>query len=326
MQSIPSQFNILLDDYEQRLQSMAPLQRLGLHDPVRLHNLPHPVFEQRGLSVTIARADQIHPVISGNKWFKLKYNVVHACQLGCTELLSFGGAWSNHLHALAYLANCLNLSCTGIVRGEEHSVDSNIMLQEAAEQGMRLRFVSRQTFRELRQNQKCEADTDSPHCYTIAEGGDNWLGVLGAASMLRPVAGIQKFNHVITSVGTGCTFAGLRLGLPSGVNLVGVSALKGSWVAKQMQQRFSLMNLAGAENWRIDTNHHRGGFAAVDEALLSFIAGFRDNSGIELEPVYTGKTMMALFDMVEQGLFESGSRILFIHSGGLQGKRGFSGS
>lgn len=310
----------LIAQYESELEHLPRLEELGLHQDLAIETLSHPHFCHYGVQVAVLRADQLHPVISGNKWFKLKFNLVQARRQNCSELLSFGGAWSNHLHALAYLGQQLGLATVGVIRGEELDAQVNPMLQESVQRGMTLQFVSRREFRELRQD--C-AMLEAQGRYLIPEGGDNMLGMLGAASMMAALqTDINDFTHVLVASGTGCTFAGLRLGLPDRVQLLGVSALKGAWVQRAMVKRMAQLPVS-TDNWRLSTEHHRGGFAVIDESLLSFMAEFGHNTGLELEPVYTAKTMSALFDFIQQQTIPAGSRVLFIHSGGLQGKRGF---
>lgn len=306
--------------YESELDQLPVLSALGLRHELVVEPLPYKLFDAYGVQVDLVRADQLHPVISGNKWYKLKYNLLEAQRQGCHELLSFGGVWSNHLHALACLAAALKMSAVGVVRGEEHDVATNPMLLEAARQGMTFEFVSRQRFRQLRDDPFAMASVGR---YLIPEGGDNPLGVLGAASMVHCLrCDVSRYTHGAVAVGTGCTYAGLRLGLPSQVKLLGVSALKGAWMQRAIAEKMTQLNVPEA-SWLLSTQHHRGGFAAVDESLLSFISEFRDNTGVALEPVYTGKAMLALIDFIQQQIIPGGSRVLFIHSGGLQGLRGF---
>jgi len=306
--------------YESELDQLPVLSALGLRRGLAVEPLAYKLFEAYGVQVDLVRADQLHPVISGNKWYKLKYNLLEAQRQGCHELLSFGGVWSNHLHGLACLASALKMSSVGVVRGEEHDATTNPMLLDAARQGMRFEFVSRQQFRQLRDDHRAMAATGR---YLIPEGGDNQLGMLGAASMVNSLqCDVSRYSHGIITVGTGCTYAGLRLGLPSQVTLLGVSALKGMWVQRAIAEKMGQLEVPEA-SWLLSTEHHRGGFAVVDESLLSFITEFRDNTGVALEPVYTGKAMLALIDFIQQQIIPGGSRVLFIHSGGLQGLRGF---
>jgi 1-aminocyclopropane-1-carboxylate deaminase len=195
------------------------------------------------------------------------------------------------------------------------------MLREAAGWGMSLRFVSRAEFRRLRAD---SGDLRQPGRMIIPEGGDNWPGLLGLAALgMSPDLAWHQYSHVVLAVGTGCTFAGLRLGLPPAVQLLGVSALKGDWVQAAMGQRLQQMGVS-ERPWAVSGAYHRGGFGRVDPALLSFITEFEDNTGLLLDPVYTGKAMMALQAFSANGYFPRGSQVLFIHSGGLQGRRGFN--
>ncbi|RLT93522.1 1-aminocyclopropane-1-carboxylate deaminase/D-cysteine desulfhydrase [Ketobacter sp.] len=301
---------------ERALSRYAPLQQAGLLAPLTAQCLDYPPFSQQQVQVDVLQADQLHPVISGNKWFKLKYNLLQALEDGCEELLSFGGAWSNHLHALAYLGGLMGVRTQGVVRGEEHTQDATPTLQDASRYGMALRFVSRPQFRDYRNQPR---PLQQPGRWVIPEGGDNPLGMLGAASMVMQAdLDWSRYSHLVVAVGTGCTFAGLRLALPSSVMLVGVSALKGTWVGQAMAERMAGLT---DRNWQLDTSRHRGGFARVDAHLLSFMADFSDNTGIQLEPVYTGKALLALLEMIQARTIAAGSRVLFVHSGGLQGAR-----
>ncbi|RLT88746.1 MAG: pyridoxal-phosphate dependent enzyme [Ketobacter sp. GenoA1] len=304
--------------FETALAADPRLQASGLLATLDIDTLSYALFEACSVQVDVLRADQLHPVVSGNKWFKLKYNLLQAQRDGCRELLSFGGAWSNHLHALAYVGGLLGFKTCGIVRGNELDTAANPMLAEAQALGMELEFVSRQQFRYYREApRQLAADLR----WVIPEGGDNQLGQLGAASMLlqaHAVAG--EYSHVVVAVGTGCTFAGLRQALPDSVKLVGVSALKGAWVEQDMARRMRGLPAGG---WYLDQAHHFGGFGKVTPDLLSFIRGFGDNTGLLLDPIYTGKAMMALQDLISESMIPCGSRVLFVHSGGLQGRRGF---
>ena len=308
--------------YEAELAHIGPFKNAGLHRALTADPLPLASLQVKDLRLSLLRADQLHGVISGNKWFKLKYNLMAAKQGGHNRLLSYGGAWSNHLHALAYVGKLLDMPSCGIVRGEELSIHSNPMLEQAHNWGMELQFVSRHQYRRLR-GVPCSSDHND---YRIPEGGDNHLGLMGVTTMMKGVEG--DYSHVLTAVGTGCTFAGLRLALPASVELIGVSALKGDWQLRQMQQRFADLGFgAGCTQslgpWQLVTDYHRGGFGRVDVGLIEFCQRLQQEYAIELEPVYTGKSFMALMDLIEKHRFPPGSHILFVHSGGLQGNRGY---
>lgn len=320
MSAVPSLNQIA--DYEQSLQQWPELVASGLLVQPAIESLSLPLFAQRDVRVDVLRADLLHPRISGNKWFKLKYNLLLAREQGCQTLLSFGGAWSNHLHALAFAAHLVGMRSVGIVRGEELDAHSNPMLQEAQQWGMELAFVSRQCYRECTRTDGPAADA---HTWIIPEGGDNHLGVLGCMSLV-PRAAYAGYDQVWLALGTGCTLAGVRLALPPTVNVCGVSVLAGDWPRQQMQERLQQWNWHEQANWDVLTQYHAGGYGRAPAAVLSFVAEFGDNTGVPLEPVYTGKAMQALCDQVQRGIVSAGTRVLFIHTGGLQGARGFSSS
>ncbi len=306
-------------DLEHFLQQMPVLVDSGLLQSPIVESLSYPLFVAHDVQVDVLRLDRLHPVISGNKWFKLKYNLVHALRNGQHTLLSFGGAWSNHLHALAFAAQLTGLKCRGLVRGEELDANANPMLQDAQRWGMQLEFVTRSRYRDMTRG---EFVADDPGVCVIPEGGDNALGVLGCMSLLPADTG-ELFDQVWLPVGTGCTFAGVRLALPPSVRVQGVSVLAGEWPRQQMEQRLRQWRLPAGSPWHLLTDYHQGGYGRVSAPLLSFIAEFGDNTGLQLDPVYTGKALFALCDQVRQKKIPAGSRVLFIHTGGLQGVRGF---
>ena len=312
-------FAQLIHDYEQALQQIPALVASGLLLEPECHPVDYPLFHSHSVRVDVLRCDRLHPVISGNKWFKLKYNLILARQQQANKLVSYGGAWSNHLHALAYCANLLGIDAVGRIRGEEWQTRDNAMLADARNWGMTLEFLSRHAYRQ---------ETRLPHRvvnhdqYGIPEGGDNWAGVLGCMTLV-PQRLASDYDLVVLALGTGCTFAGLRLSLPARIRLLGVSALKGDWPQREMRRRLSCWPAQGCGHYDILTDYHAGGFGRASPALLSFITDFGDNTELPLDPVYTGKAMWALCDLIQRRKITSGTRVLFIHSGGLQGVRGY---
>jgi 1-aminocyclopropane-1-carboxylate deaminase len=311
-------FSQLIHTFEQSLHQIPAVAASGLLREVDIQPLRHPLFASRDIQVNVLRSDLLHPVISGNKWFKLKYNLLQALRQRDHTLESYGGAWSNHLHALAYTAQLAGLRSRGLVRGDELDGDANPMLQEAQRWGMELAFLSRQDYR-LRCNAWLQPQGSGTS--VIPAGGDNWLGTLGCISMLPAAAG--HHDLVLLPVGTGCTFAGVRLALPARVAVWGVAVLKGAWQQRQMQQRLYGWPGGVTCNWQLLTGYHGGGYGRADKALLSFIAEFGHNTQLPLEPVYSGKALYALCDLVQHNRIPAGSRVLFIHTGGLQGARGY---
>jgi 1-aminocyclopropane-1-carboxylate deaminase len=294
--------------------------------PVTLQLITTPVFDTCGVEVYLLRLDQIHPMVSGNKWFKLRYNLLEAKARGCARVLSFGGAFSNHLHALAWAGRSIGIETVGVVRGEP-SYAQNPTLKDAADWGMKLHFVSREVYR--RRNDPFyhkELLAHFPEAFIVPEGGSNALAVKGFSDLftLPCWQRMPAPDWVITACGSGGTLAGIVAAKPSGVRALGVAVLKG---ADFLNRDVSgLLQQAGVQDpggWQIDLQGHEGGYARRSDALIAFMRDFADQTGVELDPVYTGKMMFRLHKLVEQGTFAPGDKIVAVHTGGLQGCRGF---
>jgi len=283
----------------------------------------------RGVSlrnVSLLRLDLTGGLAPGNKHFKLQGNVAAARRQGVRRLVSFGGAWSNHLHALAAVGAEQGFATVGIVRGDEQVADS-AMLADARNWGMDIVRVSRAEYRRRHQPEYLQhlARRFAP-CLVIPEGGGNREGALGCmdiAALLREQA--PGIRQVLLPVGTGTTLAGVAAGLGRDYQLYGVAALKG---ADDLDRRVAstLAQLGAGElaDWRILQDDHCGGFARVSPGLREFILAFEGSQGIPLEPVYTGKMLYALYRRLQRGEWDPGEPRLAIHTGGLQGRRGFS--
>ncbi len=279
-----------------------------------------PLLKNRNISLHIKREDTIHPYISGNKYRKLKYNLLEAKVLGHTKLLTFGGAYSNHIAATAYAGKAADLTTVGVIRGEELQKNwkDNPTLQFANQQGMEFHFVSREAYR-----QKETKNFDSAlrekygRFYSLPEGGTNALAILGCGEILTKED--TDFDFICSAVGTGGTLAGLINAKASHQKVLGFPALKGNFLKNDIR---SFVSDNG--NWDLMTNYHFGGYAKVNEALIHFINTFASQTGIPLDPVYTGKMLFGIMDMVKAGQFSPGSKILAIHSGGLQGIEGMN--
>lgn len=308
-------FSSLIHDFETELRAQLPAAMWPLLRTPEVQPLHAELFAQHDIRVDVLRCDTLHPVISGNKWFKLKFNLVDAHRRGCVRLASFGGAWSNHLHALAYCAQQVGFASEGFVRGEELSAQSNPMLHDAETWGMQLHFLSRQDYRQRRIT--IDADT-----LLIPEGGDNFCGLLGCMTMMPPTLA-ALYDSVVVPVGTGCTALGIRMALPPQVPLWAVPVLKGAGLEAKWRARLRHWQAAASDNvhWLADAHH--GGYGKTSPALLSFIHEIGDNTGLLLDPVYTGKALWALCQQIRHQALPAGSRVLFIHTGGLQGARGF---
>lgn len=286
--------------------------------PSVLTEIADPFLEKFEISLWIKRDDLLHPVISGNKWRKLKYNLDEALSLGADTLISMGGAYSNHLHALAYTGNSLGLKTIGIIRSER-PVALTPSLQDMENWGMELRFVSRSEFRVYR-NYKHWQDLPGikPNQYWLPEGGANSLALKGIAELTDEID--IPYDTLCVACGTGATLAGLIKGVSEKTRALGFAALKNaSFLRSDVQSLLS----KECHNWEIIQDYHFGGFATLNKTLELFMDDFEEKSLIPLEPVYTGKMLYGLYDMIAQGAFKPGQRIIALHTGGLQGKRGF---
>ena len=284
-----------------------------------LTKIEDPFLENHQVSLWIKRDDLLHPVISGNKWRKLKYNLDHALSLGADTLISMGGAYSNHLHALAYTGKLLKLKTIGIIRGERPSLLTPT-LQDVAEWGMELRFVSRSDYR-LYRNYKNFHDLPGIKAneYWLPEGGANIPALQGIAELVEEID--IEYDSLCVACGTGATLAGLIKAVPRQKSVLGFATLKN---AQFLQTDIQSWLNQDYDNWELFRDYHGGGFAAANRSLLDFIEHFEQKHSIPLEPVYTGKMLFGIYDLIRKGYFKPGQRIIALHTGGLQGKRGFS--
>ena len=280
-----------------------------------------PVLDAAGLSLSILRTDLVHPVISGNKWFKLKHNLISARQKGKNTLLSFGGAWSNHLHALAHAGKIFGFSTVGVVRGELPSI-LNPCLDEAREAGMILHPVDRTTYRNKDSNLLSLLKEQYGEFHLIPEGGANLAGALGCAE-LTSLYSDKDFDLVTLACGTGTTLAGLASA--SCLPILGFQVLKGDgYLANEVQLFQNQTGLKAACKWTINDEFHMGGYAKTNNKFLAFLTEFESRHGIPLEPVYSGKLLYGIFALAKKrDFFPQKCSILAIHGGGLQGRRGY---
>ena len=310
-----------------------------------------PLLKDFGVRLLIKRDDLIHEHISGNKWRKLKYNIREAIQQNHHTILTFGGAYSNHIAATAFACKKAGLESIGIIRGEDDL--TNPTLQFARENDMRLEFVSRTDYRKMASAgaygntpvQTLHA-TSLPEqfgrFFLVPEGGANGLGVRGCAEILSEVE--EDFDVVCCAAGTGTTLAGLAISLNKDQKLIGFPALKGGGFLMEDVERLiteSGLRSPSTMDYGLSTHYHFGGYAKMKPELLKFINGFTERTGIPLDPIYTGKMMFGIYDMVlnpkqvggyentpadnsseESVPFSRGTTILAIHTGGLQGWQG----
>jgi len=279
------------------------------------------LLEEKGLKLFVKREDLIHPVVSGNKWRKLKYNLSRAKTEGHDTLLSFGGAYSNHIHALACAAKEEGFRAIGIIRGEEAKT-LNDTLSYARECGMELYFVSREDYREKEEKYFLEnLEKQFGRFYLIPEGGSNREGVQGCMEIISELN--IEWDTICTACGTGTTMAGLVASLPEDKKAIGFPVLKGgSFLYKEIQDQLSSFSKERNSNWHLEEQYHFGGYAKWDQTLLDFIEGFKIKHRLELEPVYTGKMMYGIMELVRNDFFKKGTVVVALHTGGLQGLSG----
>ncbi|MFN3289567.1 MAG: 1-aminocyclopropane-1-carboxylate deaminase/D-cysteine desulfhydrase [Acinetobacter sp.] len=277
--------------------------------------IPYQQITVEGLNISIKRLDLVHPQISGNKFFKLKYNLLAAQQQGYKKLLTFGGAYSNHIAATAYAAQLFGFESLGIIRGEElANKPLNATLNTAQQFAMQLQFVTREAYRQKQSAEYlAQLQLDYPDYYVIPEGGTNALAIQGCTEILSD-ADRQNYDLICCAVGTGGTITGLIEASAVHQQIIGFSALKGDFLTAEIQQ------LTQKRNWHITDQYCCGGYAKTTPELLQFIRRFEQQYDIPLEQIYTGKMLFGLSDLIQHGTFPLDHRILVIHSGGLQGR------
>lgn len=276
-----------------------------------------PALSSMQIQLWIKRDDLLHPVISGNKWRKLKYLLNDALVNGADTVVSMGGAYSNHLHALAYAGKSLGLKTIGYVRGEPPEI-FNPTLQDLETWGMTLRFVPRSEYRELRAYKNDDLPGLSANQYWVPEGGAHPLALKGVAEIVAETA--IDYDHLLVACGTGTTLAGLISASPAHCRVTGVAALKGAGFLNDEVKQLLPQNQFYT-NWQIVLDYHFGGFAKSPPELRQFMRQFYASHRITLEPVYTGKLLFAVFDLLQKGYFKPGQNIVVVHTGGLQGAR-----
>lgn len=288
-------------------------------NPSILTKIDDPLLTQYQIEMWMKRDDLLHPVISGNKWRKLKYILDHALPLGADTLISMGGAYSNHLHALAYAGKVLGLKTVGLVRGEPPNILTPTLM-DMKNWGMELKFVSRAEYRQFRQYKNWhDLPGLKPRQYWLPEGGAQALALKGVTELVAEVE--IPYDTLCVPCGTGTTLAGIVEAVPEQVSVLGFAALKNaSFLTKEVDAMLS----QSRNNWQINLDYHFGGFAKINAELNAFIEDFEFKTTIPLEPVYTGKMMYAVYDLIKKHYFRPGQRIVAVHTGGLQGKRGFS--
>ena len=271
------------------------------------------------ISVHMKREDLIHPIVSGNKFRKLKYNLIQAKTENQHTVLTFGGAFSNHIAAVAFAGKEQNFKTIGIIRGEElrNKIFKNPTLQFAQDCGMHLEFVTREAYRQKTELGFLEnLSTKFGAFYLIPEGGTNELAIKGCEEILTVED--TKFDYICCSIGTGGTITGLINSLFPHQKVLGFPALKGEFLKDEIRI------FARNDNWEVITEYHFGGYGKVTSELISFINQFYKENKIPLDPIYTAKMFYGVMDMIEKNYFPKKSKILLIHTGGIQGIQGMN--
>jgi 1-aminocyclopropane-1-carboxylate deaminase len=275
--------------------------------------------ESRNIDVYIKREDLIHPFVSGNKFRKLKYNLAEAKNQNFTTLLTFGGAFSNHIAATAAAGNLEGFKTIGIIRGDElaDKINDNPTLKFAQENGMRFKFVSRENYR--RKNDIdfiAELKMEFRDFYLIPEGGTNELAVKGCAEILTE--NDKKFDFIACPVGTGGTIAGIIESALSNQRILGFPALKGDFLQNEIRK------FVPESNWQLLNGFEFGGYGKVTPELIAFMNDFYAETQILLDPIYTAKMVFGVRSLINNGFFPDNSQILLIHTGGIQGIHGMN--
>ena len=283
---------------------LADLQRLSL-----------PLLDQKRLEVDILRLDRIHPIISGNKWFKLKYNLQQAIAQKKDRIITIGGAYSNHILATAAACKELGLKSIGLIKGESPK-ELSCTLKSARDLGMKIEFKPRKFFQHS-EDPLAYANNEYTNSYFVEEGGRNDEGVLGATEILRLID-VQKYKYICCSIGTGTMMAGIVNASLNTQVILGFSSLKISEHENELSG-FLAQKTDTNKNYEIIYDYHFGGYARHDQQLIQFMNDLFTKTAIPTDFVYTGKLIFGVLDLAQLNKFEPGKSILIIHSGGLQG-------
>lgn len=297
--------------------------------PSPVQELEEPLFEEKGIRLWVKRDDLLYlPVepndnaFCGNKWRKLKYNLLEAREKGYTHLATFGGAFSNHLAACAAAGVLFGFRTTGMVRGEPHQ-PLNETLAFAQRCGMKLQYVDRARYRQKTEvNLLQDLGIADSGLYLLPEGGTNKLALRGCSELAAEIHNQCRPDICAVSCGTGGTMAGIIQSMPSSTEIIGFPALKGDFMAAHIQSIMASNSIEKPTRWHIESSYHFGGYARDTPDLFAFIRQFQAIHGIQLDAVYTGKLFFGVWDMIRKDCFPRGSTICVVHTGGLQGNRG----
>jgi 1-aminocyclopropane-1-carboxylate deaminase/D-cysteine desulfhydrase-like pyridoxal-dependent ACC family enzyme len=297
------------------------LQNDLINSNVPVEEIVDPFLKNSGVRLLVKREDLNHPFLSGNKWHKLKYNLVAASEEGLDTILTFGGAYSNHIYALAAAGKLFDFKTIGLIRGYER-LPLNPTLSFAVDSGMKIYYINKESYRK-RNNVSFLKSLKNKYgkFYLIPEGGTNQLGVKGAGDILLNV--MDNYDYVCCACGTGGTLAGLIIALDGEAHVLGFSVLKdGKFLIKGIEKLVFQSSGNNYDNWNINLDYPFGGYAKINLKLIQFIESFEIINKIPIEPIYTGKLFYGIYELIRTGYFKKGKTILAIHTGGLQGLAG----
>jgi len=273
-------------------------------------------YQHKNIELAVLRLDELHPVISGNKWYKLKAYLAHAAQQQKKAVLTFGGAYSNHIVATAAACAMYGFQSIGIIRGEAPNVLSPTLL-DAQQYGMHLHFISREAYRAKWIPPEVYGPFKKWEIYEIGEGGYGAKGAEGSMDILKSLPA-ESYTHIIAAVGTGTMLAGLVKAAAKHQQVIGISVLKNNF---SVQEAIQKLIAASTKKFQIVHDYHFGGYAKHTPELLQFMSDWYHGTGIPIDFVYTAKTFYAAELLIQKDFFKPGSSLLLIHSGGLQGNR-----
>jgi 1-aminocyclopropane-1-carboxylate deaminase len=285
--------------------------------PVSVHQVLLPELNDKEISLKLVRDDLLHPMISGNKWWKLKYALLHAAEEQIPNLVTFGGPYSNHILAVAAAGHLFGFQTIGIIRGDEPR-SLNPALAQAKEWGMQLKVVSRDSYRQKNDPEYLvQLKSKWGPCLILPEGGTSPFAIRGTGEMVSRLK--FPYDFLCCPVGTGGTMAGMVVRAKTNTEVIGFSALKnGSFLGVEVERLLQGYEVSNTR-WSINTEFHFGGYARSDVALRSFCESFQSSQGVALDLVYTGKMLFGIIELVRRGFFDQGTRMVAWHTGNAQG-------
>ena len=297
------------------------LSKLFEINEVDLEEVKFPGISTSDFKIFVLRIDKLHREISGNKWFKLKYNLIEAEKLNHKTLITFGGAYSNHIYAVASAGKEFGFDTIGIIRGEEY-FPLNPTLQFAVDCGMKLFYLNRAEYKNRNDKafqEKLKIKFDNP--YMIPEGGTNQLALMGTEEIVNHIK--TNFDYICTACGTGGTIAGIISSLKGEKKILGFLALKGGeFLENDIRELVTERSSQSYNNWKLITDYHFGGYAKIDISLINFINEFESINNFKLDYIYTSKMFYGIRELLKQEYFSKGAKIVLLHTGGIQGNKG----